>query len=38
VLDALQTDPLAGRMDARGLELLTDDLLAATRPWLPQFT
>ena len=37
VLDALQTDPLAGRMDARRLELLTDELLAATRPWLPQF-
>ncbi len=37
VLDALQTDPLAGRMDARRLELLTDELLAATRSWLPQF-
>jgi alpha-galactosidase/6-phospho-beta-glucosidase family protein len=37
VLDALQTDPLAGRMDARRLELVTDELLAATRPWLPQF-
>jgi len=37
VVDALQTDPLAGRMDVRRLELLTDELLAATRPWLPQF-
>jgi alpha-galactosidase/6-phospho-beta-glucosidase family protein len=37
VLDAMQTDPLAGRMDAGQLEKMTEDLLVATREWLPRF-
>jgi alpha-galactosidase/6-phospho-beta-glucosidase family protein len=38
VLDALETDPLTGRMDARRLASLADELLAATAAWLPQFS
>jgi hypothetical protein len=30
-------DPLAGRIDFDRLGCMTDDLLAATAPWLPQF-
>jgi alpha-galactosidase/6-phospho-beta-glucosidase family protein len=37
VLDALATDPLAGRMDSRRLEELCGELLEATSEWLPQF-
>jgi alpha-galactosidase len=37
VVDALQADPLAGRLDVGRLEGLADELLAATAPWLPQF-
>jgi alpha-galactosidase len=37
VLDALETDPLTGRMDRRRLAALADELLAATAQWLPQF-
>jgi alpha-galactosidase len=37
VLNAMQMDPLAGRMDARQLEVMADELLGATGAWLPQF-
>jgi alpha-galactosidase len=37
VVDALQTDPLAGRMDVRLLEEMSRELLWATRTWLPRF-
>ena len=30
-------DPLAGRIDYDELERMTDELLAATSEWLPQF-
>jgi hypothetical protein len=30
-------DPLAGRIDFERLEQMTDDMLAATKQWLPQF-
>ena len=38
VLDAMETDPLTGRMDARRLASLADELLEATAGWLPQFS
>ncbi len=38
VLAAMLADPLAGRMPYERVVALTDDLLAATNPWLPQFT
>jgi alpha-galactosidase/6-phospho-beta-glucosidase family protein len=37
VLDAMQTDPLCGRMDVRSLEQMAGELLSATGAWLPQF-
>ena len=37
VLAALLADPLTGRTDYDHVEQMTDELLAATRPWLPQF-
>ena len=37
VLDAMQTDPLCGRMDVRSLEQMATELLSATGAWLPQF-
>ena len=37
VLAALLADPLTGRSDYEQVEQMTDELLAATRPWLPQF-
>jgi alpha-galactosidase len=37
VVDAMLLDPLAGRIDVEQVEQMTDALLAATRPWLPQF-
>ena len=37
VLAALLADPLTGRIDYDHVEQMTDELLAATRPWLPQF-
>jgi alpha-galactosidase/6-phospho-beta-glucosidase family protein len=30
-------DPLGGRMDYHAIVSMTDDLIAATKPWLPQF-
>jgi len=38
VFAALLADPLAGRIDYDRLQALTDDLLAATARWLPQFS
>ena len=37
VLAAMLADPLAGRMDFDALGRMTDELLDATRAWLPQF-
>jgi alpha-galactosidase len=37
VIEAMLLDPLAGRIDFDHLEQMTDELLAATKPWLPQF-
>ncbi len=37
VLGAMMADPLAGRTDFHELERMTDELLAATAEWLPQF-
>jgi alpha-galactosidase len=37
VFAAMFVDPLAGRIDFDQLEAMTDEMLAATKPWLPQF-
>jgi len=37
VFEAMLTDPLAGRIDYHELGRMTDELLAATSAWLPQF-
>jgi alpha-galactosidase len=37
VLAAMLADPLAGRVDFDALGRMTDELLDATRTWLPQF-
>jgi len=37
VFEAMLADPLAGRMDYDRLTEMTDDMLRATRAWLPQF-
>jgi alpha-galactosidase/6-phospho-beta-glucosidase family protein len=37
VVEAMLLDPLAGRTDFDHLEQMTDELLDATKPWLPQF-
>ena len=36
-VEAMLLDPLAGRIDFERLEQMTDDMLAATKQWLPQF-
>jgi alpha-galactosidase len=36
-VEAMQLDPLAGRIDFDRVEQMTDDMLAATKQWLPQF-
>ncbi|HWS48344.1 MAG TPA: hypothetical protein VN636_20940 [Acidimicrobiia bacterium] len=36
-VEAMLLDPLAGRIDFDHLEQMTDEMLAATAPWLPQF-
>jgi alpha-galactosidase/6-phospho-beta-glucosidase family protein len=38
VVEAMLLDPLAGRIDFDRMEQMTDDLLAATSRWLPQFS
>ena len=35
--EAMLADPLAGRADFEQLAMMTDELIDATRPWLPQF-
>ena len=37
VFEAMLADPLAGRIDYDALGAMTDELLAATKQWLPQF-
>ena len=37
VLDALLVDPLAGRIDYDAMVAMGDEMLAATKRWLPQF-
>ncbi|HEV2310183.1 MAG TPA: hypothetical protein VGU73_06635, partial [Acidimicrobiia bacterium] len=37
VLDAMLVDPLASRLDYDAVNALTDELLSATKRWLPQF-
>ncbi|HMK62739.1 MAG TPA: hypothetical protein VK386_03885 [Acidimicrobiales bacterium] len=37
VLEAMFADPTAGRLAYEHLVTMTDELLAATAPWLPQF-
>jgi alpha-galactosidase/6-phospho-beta-glucosidase family protein len=37
VFEAMLADPLAGRIDYDALGAMTDELLAATSQWLPQF-
>ena len=37
VVEAMLLDPLAGRIDYDELGTMTDELLDATRRWLPQF-
>lgn len=37
VREAMALDPLAGRADLRAIDAMTNDLLAATSEWLPQF-
>jgi alpha-galactosidase/6-phospho-beta-glucosidase family protein len=36
-VEAMLLDPLAGRIDFDHIEQMTDEMLAATAPWLPQF-
>jgi alpha-galactosidase len=36
-IEAMLLDPLAGRIDYERVEQMTDDMLAATAQWLPQF-
>ena len=38
VLEAMLTDQMAGRLPYEHIVALTDELLAATAPWLDQFT
>jgi alpha-galactosidase len=37
VVDAMLTDPLAGRIDYDALRAMSDEMLTATKRWLPQF-
>ncbi len=37
VLDAMLLDPLASRLDYDEMARMTDEMLSATAPWLPQF-
>ncbi|MDQ1509277.1 MAG: hypothetical protein QOG50_1121, partial [Actinomycetota bacterium] len=36
-VEAMLLDPLAGRIDFDRVEQMTDEMLAATSRWLPQF-
>jgi alpha-galactosidase/6-phospho-beta-glucosidase family protein len=37
-LEAMFADPMAGALPFEHVVAMTDELLAATRPWLPQFS
>ena len=37
VIEAMLTDQLAGHLPYEQVVAMTDELLAATAPWLPQF-
>ena len=37
VIAAMLADPLSSRIDYDEMVRMTDELLAATKPWLPQF-
>jgi alpha-galactosidase/6-phospho-beta-glucosidase family protein len=37
-LEAMFADPMAGSLPFEHVVAMTDELLAATRPWLPQFS
>ena len=37
VVDAMLLDPFASRIDYDQLQQMTNEMLAATKPWLPQF-
>jgi alpha-galactosidase/6-phospho-beta-glucosidase family protein len=37
VVEAMLLDPLAGRIDFNHLQQMTDEMLTATKQWLPQF-
>ena len=37
VFEAMLLDPLAGRIDYDQVGEMTDEMLAATKAWLPQF-
>ncbi len=37
VFEAMLLDPLAGRIDFGAVERMTDEMIEATRAWLPQF-
>ena len=37
VVEAMLLDPLAGRIDYDQIGEMTDEMLAATKAWLPQF-
>jgi alpha-galactosidase len=37
VVDAMLVDPLAGRIDYDAVRAMSDEMLAATKRWLPQF-
>jgi alpha-galactosidase len=38
VFEAMLLDPLAGRLDYDQVAQMTDELIDATREWLPQFS
>jgi len=38
VLEAMMADPMAGQLAYDDIVAMTDEMLAATAPWLPQFT
>jgi alpha-galactosidase len=37
VLEAMMADPMAGQLAYDDIVTMTDEMLAATGPWLPQF-
>jgi len=37
-LEAMMADPMAGQLAYDDIVAMTDEMLAATAPWLPQFT